>query len=167
MFAINNFKSVIIKWLCEHDFSNLEIDFANDFGYINTDDLKCINIGIIPHPIEGNYFEQFLYEYGCDYVDIPYQILCFLHELGHYNTVTNFSDEELWTYYFIKDIDEARISQEEYFKYWEIPDEFAANIWVINYINTHIEAVEELTQKYIIAWNQLIQSNELTDYIEE
>ena len=37
----------IIKWLCENGFSNIDIDFEEDFSYAYDDKVNCINIGIV------------------------------------------------------------------------------------------------------------------------
>ena len=34
-------------------------------------------------------------------------------------------------------------------QYWELPMEFAANMWVVDFVNHHIEAVEELCGIYL------------------
>ena len=48
-------------------------------------------------------------------------------------------------------------NQNNMIKYWEMPDEFAANIWAINYMNNHIEVVESLCQIYVDYWNEFIE----------
>lgn len=146
------FKSTMVNWLCAHGFSNLDIDFEEDFGYAYDDTVNCINIGTKRFDDVSNYFEQFLYEYGCEYCGIPGPVLSFIHELGHFMTISNFSNEELWFCAFAKKFDHGGTDQEEFFRYWEMPDEFAANMWAVDYINNHIDEVEDLTNTFFNAW---------------
>ena len=53
-------------------------------------------------------------------------------------------------------------------EYWQVPDEFAANMWVVNFINNHIDAVENLCNTFIYAWTELHKSvNSMFDLIKE
>lgn len=87
-----------------------------------------------------NDFRQFLYEYGCNknltnYYNIT---LTFLHELSHCLTNNTFDDIEIIVCNFQKEyVDNA-------FDYWYIPDEFEANMVVVNFINNNPEAIDEL-----------------------
>ena len=92
MNVINTFKSDMINWLCEIGLSNIEIDFEEDFGYAFDPDTgrHCINFGVVDYAETGKWFEQFCYEYGCDFVGIPAPIMSFLHECGHAFTLASF-----------------------------------------------------------------------------
>ena len=170
MTAINDFRSTIVHWLCNNGFPNIDIDFESDFGYaiIDTENIRYINVGIIA-AIEENstYFEQFLYEYGLEYMNIPLPILMFLHELGHHMTISSFTDEDLWLCQFSKAFDHNGTEQEEFFHYWEMPDEFAANIWLVNYVNNNIEKVKEFCKIFFNAWNKLCNKINPYDLIKE
>jgi len=170
MTAENRFKSVLINWLCSQNMSNIDINFAEDFGYTTDDDLgiHILNIGVIANNEGCNYFEQFLYEYGCEYLGIPYPILAFLHECGHINTLNQFSPSELYLYQITKQFSHDENPYEWYTNYWLLPDEFAANIWVINFINTHIDEVEQLCDIFIHEWIKLRATvNSMLDLIKE
>lgn len=157
MTAENRFKNALINWLCKNHMPNIDIGFDYDFGYAVDDDLgiHMINIGVEANEDAGCYFEQFLYEYGCEYCGIPYPILCMLHECGHVNTINQFSDSELFLFDLTKQFDHGESKQEWFNRYWSIPDEFAANMWVVNFINNNIEAVEDLCNTFISAWIEL------------
>ena len=161
------FKDALINWLCEHNFANIDIDFELDFGYTYDDITSCINIGVENIGVVSNYFEQFMYEYGLEYIGIPAPVMCFLHELGHYNTIYSFSSEELWWYAISKEFSHGMSEHDEYFRYWSLPDEFAANMWEINYINSHIEDVEELCNIFCKAWSELITVMNPFDLVKE
>lgn len=133
---MKEFHDEIIQWLGCNGFDNVDVSFElNEFCFDGNRNI--INIGSGYEFEVGRLFEQFLYEYGMEYVGFYDPILYFLHELGHYNTVYSFSNEELWRYNFIKLLVNA-------FEYWEIPDEMAANMWVVDFVNEKVEAVEEL-----------------------
>ena len=157
MTAKNKFKATVIRWLCNHGFPNVDIGFKEDFGYAIDNYTNMINIGVEANPEVGKYFEQFLYEFGLEYVGIPLPVLVFFHELGHHMTLSSFSSDELWLCSFAKNWSHGEIDQEWYFNYWNTMDEFAANAWEIDYINSHIEAVEEFCNMIIIAWSELCQ----------
>ena len=140
---MNEFHDEIVRWLGRNGFDNVDVSFEMDEFCFNINNY-VINIGSGYEPEAGRLFEQFLYEYGMEYIGFDDSVLSFLHELGHYNTVSNFNDAELCFYRAVKFAMDA-------FKYWEVPDEMAANMWVVNFVNEKVEAVEELCnifQKY-------------------
>lgn len=163
------FKLGIIKWLCKNNFCNIDIDFEYDFGYAVDDDMgiHCINIGVEANNAVGNYFEQFLYEYGCDYVGIPYPILAFIHELGHVSTLQNFSQFDLKLFELAKQFSHGESDHDWYFRYWEMPDEFEANMWAIDFINNHIDAVEELCAYFAHAWEEMRATIDVFSLVKE
>lgn len=169
MDVVNTFKSNMINWLCEIGLPNIEIDFEEDFGYAFDPDTgrHCINFGVVDYAETGKWFEQFCYEYGCDFVGIPAPVMSFLHECGHAFTLASFSDQELWLCEFSKAFNHGESDQEWLNKYWEIPDEFAANIWAINFINNHIEAVEELCSIYIKDWPAIFEEITIEELVKE
>lgn len=175
-------KNNLIHWLCAHNAANIEIDYEEDFGYaIGDDDTRCINLGVTRWHEEAVYFEQFLYEYGCEYIDIPIPVLAFLHELGHHFTLSNFTDFELKFYETIKgalsnftdfelkfcentkSADTEESDFDFFYHYWELPDEFAANMWVIDFINNNIDDVNELSYIYWNGWKEIKNPLELVE----
>lgn len=164
------FKNALIKWLTDNGIPDLYVDYEEDFCYAIGDEdanIRCINIGVEKIEKAGNIFEQFLYEYGCIYSDIPVPILCFLHEAGHHMTISNFSTIDLLLCDFLKN----RIKDEDdfnfYYKYWLVEDEFEANMWMINFINNNIEAVEDLCVLFSQGWNKICSEIDPFDLVEE
>lgn len=152
-----SFKSEVIQWLCDNGFSNLGVKMNSDFCYSTGEDInfnrigECvIYIGTDRFDEIDNWFEQFLYEYGLEWMDLG-RVLPFIHELGHYNTIYNFSDSERLAMYYNKfDIfSDEDATMEEMFEYWEMPDEFAANVWTVNFINKNISEVERLVNIFL------------------
>ena len=157
-------KNNLIHWLCAHDAANIEIDYEEDFGYaIGDDNTRCINLGVTKWHEEAVYFEQFLYEYGCEYIDIPIPVLAFLHELGHHFTLSNFTDFELKFCEIIKGADIEGSDFDFFYHYWELPDEFAANMWVVDFINNNIDDVNELSYIYWNGWKEIKNPLELVE----
>ena len=169
MTAIENFRSTIINWLCSHGFSNIDIDFEKDFGYAIDPDsnIRYINIGIEDFEDTNNYFSQFLFEYGLKYLKISAPVLAFFHELGHHMTLNSFTDEEIWLCFFAKGFDNVGSEQDWYTNYWLIGDEFAANAWEINYINSHIEDVKEFCNIFEKAWSAIFEETTMEDFLNE
>ena len=66
----------------------------------------------------------------------------FLHEVGHSITYYDFTEEEVEEYYEVlkKLID----SEDGVWTYFNLPLEIAATKWMINYINTHFDAIRDL-----------------------
>lgn len=138
---MKEFHDEVVKWLGRNGFDNVDVCFDFDsFGY--NPNTYVINIGVGYESEAGRLFEQFLYEYGMEYIGFYDSVLAFLHELGHYNTVYGFNNEELWLCRAVKPMMDA-------FGYWEVPDEMAANVWVINFVNEKVEVVEELCNIFL------------------
>ena len=165
------FKNTLMDWLNENNIPSLYVDYETDFGYaINEEDenIRCLNIGVeaVPKNV-SKYLEQFFYEYGCEYVDIPTPILCFLHEVGHHMTIGNFRPIDL----IFCDIAKGTIDDSDdfdfYYHYWIINDEMSANMWAINFINNHIEEVEKLCVVFAQGWNAICKEINPFELIEE
>lgn len=156
-----DFETAIQDWFNKNGFGDCQIDYNDVFAY--NYERHIVYIGIIEYEDMKPWLEQFLYEYGLDYVGILMPALCLLHELGHHKTNHYFSKAEIFECAFIKALteDERESNIENMFQYWEIADEFAANMWAIDFINEHIETVEELCQIYIKYWNDFINESEV------
>lgn len=152
-----SFKSEVVQWLCDNGFSSLGVELNSDFCYSTGEDTdfncvgECvINVGIDRFDEIDNWFEQFLYEYGLEWMDLG-RVLPFIHELGHHNTIYSFSNSERLAMYYSKFriFSDEEVTIEEMFKYWETPDEFAANVWAVNFINENISEVERLVNIFL------------------
>ena len=136
------FEEKVKAWLDKNGFNNLDV--IDDDSFMYDIDNKTIHLGVVSTS-EGVWFEQFEYEYGMEYCGILPDVLAFLHEIGHDRTIEYFDiydRERDIAAKFILNMNED--DQSRMMQYWELPMEFAANMWVIDFVNTHIEAVEEL-----------------------
>lgn len=76
-------------------------------------------------------------------VKLDFYTWALLHELGHHNTITSFTKEELIRCYKKR----FRIKKTHAtLPYYNLPDELAATIWAVNYANSHKEEVKELSR---------------------
>jgi len=154
---MTNFEKNIVGWL-EYNNFDVGVMFEEDFGYDR--ESNTLHIGTLAYEDVCRWFEQYLYEFGMEYTGVYDPVLCLLHELGHYKTIDDFSEEELMVYDFAKNMLDDRMEiQEVMNKYWDSPDEFAANMWVVNYVNLHIDAVEALCEIYWKYWNEFVEEN--------
>ncbi len=142
MTAKEKFLTAIKSWCVNHNFDITAIKFADDFGYNPID--KEIEWGIWNYHDVDNYFAQFLHEYGCEW-SMPGMAASFLHELGHNQTLSYFTKEEIQLCELTKMFDHGETDDEWFMeRYWMIPTEFSANMWVINYVNAHPFALHSL-----------------------
>lgn len=127
----------LINWLARNGFSNCDVDEGDVFSYDREDHV------ILCGPEEpeelGLWYAQYMYELGCENAPFLWSVtLAFLHEACHHITIDNFNETELMVYAFVKEcIDCAG-------DYWDTPDEFAANVAVVDFIEKHFDAVLEL-----------------------
>ena len=140
------FEVELKNWLDKNGFDDIDVIDDDEFLYdIATNE---IHFGVVSTS-ESIWFAQFAYEYGMEYCGIVPEVLAFLHEIGHSKTVKFFDHVDLENdsgAKFILSMNDY--SQDTMVAYWELPMEFAANVWAIDFVNTHIEAVEELCGIY-------------------
>ena len=154
----------IMSWLGENGFDVVEnIEIGADYLYnINT---HSIIVGINHHENIGKWYEEFLVNHGCEYVDIPEYVLCFLHELGHSQTIYRFSETDLkWCSLmkgFTHDVEDYKTSV---FEYWNVADELAANEWAVKFINENTEQVIALWKIFDKYW-ETICNNSIVKFI--
>lgn len=160
MSAIQEFRNEVVKWMCRNGIPNIDVDCDEDFKYnYGTHTIYCGFENF--YSTQSIDFEQFLYEYGCEYQGIWTPVLAFLHECGHSLTNSNFTDVELDYYWIIKNL------KDDFFEYWEVPDEFSANVFVIDFVNSKIDAVAELCEIFINGYKAIYDEGEIWDYIVE
>ena len=134
------------KWIQKYfHFNGLKFDYNLFSAYDFVENI--IYISQMNTPETNKKFRQFLYEYGAsaaatDFMD---DSLIFLHELSHCLTNSLYDDFELTVYNFQKeDVDS--------FTYWEVRDEFEANMVVVDFINNNPEAIYELDKIFWEWW---------------
>ena len=160
MTTASEFKAGIMDWLHKYNFTNVESVTCHRYSGYKIKNHE-IRIGIEAVENVDVWFEEFLIERGLEWEHIPSPVLQFLHELGHSQTVYEYTDDQLamcsLLKYFIGDTDECKKNA---VKYWKIMDELAANDWLINFANKEIEAISELCQFFINNWEDSVQSME-------
>ena len=142
-----NFICAIMDWLRRVGV-HCTFEFSEGFAYDMDRNVLVIGVNEMPNV---KAFEQMLYEYGMKYIDIYAPVLGFLHELGHYATLKSFNEYELMICHFIKE------NSDDCVDYWEVADEFSANMWEIDFVNNCPQYVEELCDIYRKYWNDFIE----------
>ena len=156
--VITNFHNDLLNWASKNGFSNVDFDFSENFEYDRTNHIVYLGINADDNALAIN---QFLYEYGSDYENLWCPIIALIHELAHHMTLPCFNEMELHIF------DMAKESMNNIMDYWHIPDEFSANIWAINFMNTHYEALNELYQIMVNGYTAIYADGKIWDYIEE
>ena len=141
---MENFKARVREWLQKNDF-DCDIEMDTDFGY--DWGANVVHIGTTQYPEVGRWYKKFMFKYGLAWSHVTDDVMCMIHELGHYSTIERFTDIELLMCQFVKsEMLDRMENPDTMFKYWEMKDEFAANCWAIDFINYNIEAVNELIE---------------------
>ena len=116
-------------------------------------------------------FAQFLYEYGCER-EVGIGILSLLHEIGHHMTYFSLNEKELVDSEWDKmclEFASGYYEQNHYnhnIIYWHTPVEFVANVWAIDFVNEHIEAVKELQSILTTGFNEIYSDDEINTLID-
>ena len=164
MDAIMKFKTDLEGWLTKHGFEKLGFVWDEDYAY--GIDSHTIRIGVQAFPEISQWFEEFLVKNGCHYSDILDPVKCFLHELGHHETIYQFTDTELEWFNFFKTYDDDSLDEREFLEYyWRVKDEWAANKWAIDFINNNIDAVCELINIYCNDWNEIVYNYDVFELV--
>ena len=95
MTAVEKFKTDLANWFSKNGFGDVDLCFGEDFAYVILDNGNFgVQVGVQAYPEVGRYFEQFLYEYGLDYMGIFDPVLSLIHELGHNKTINCFDESQ-------------------------------------------------------------------------
>ena len=157
MTAVEKFKTDLANWFNKNGFEDVGLCFGEDFAYVILDNGKFgVQVGVQAYPEVGRYFEQFLYEYGLDYMGIFDPVLSLIHELGHNKTINYFDETELALCDFAKHICCERGDEHDWFNYY---------MWAIKFINGHIEAVKELCDIYANDWSAIFEETTMEELI--
>ncbi len=142
MNRITEFNNTLKQWFSDHGYDGLFFVEGEDFCYYLNE--KCVQYSLFDSPNTDNHFSQFLYEYGAEYICHSF-IASLLHEIGHHYTLPLFNQEEKDKDIFAKNTRYHDGTIETNYWYWELPTEFAANMWAIEWINTHYKELCELS----------------------
>ena len=154
---VKHIDKVLVKFLKNHNIKckvNLDTDF---FYYYETNE---IGYSVLVTERTANLFPSFTKKLGLKY-EVPIFILCFLHEVGHYFTFENFEEDELYKYRDIKV--KLGDSDEDFEKYYNIPDELAATMWAIDFINNNPQDIENLDKELCKAFKKFISINNIEE----
>ena len=165
MDAITKFRTDLEGWLIKHGFEKLGFVWHNEYAY--GFESHRIFLSTMAYPKVDEWLDEFFVDHGCHYTDIAAPVKYFLHELGHHETISQFSTEDLGEYMFLKMVSgDMELSDKEYaYNYWSIPDEMAANQWAIDFINEHIDAVCDLIDVYYNDWNAIVYNYDLDELV--
>ena len=164
MKVVHEFNKALSLWFNDHGFSNLEFVEGEDFCYYPS--LHTVQWGMFDSEKTDNHFRQFFHEYGMKNDECIF-IISLLHEVGHFQTIHFFSNEEFESDFAAK---ENRISDgtiDTDYWYWELPIELAANMWAINWINEHPIEVKELYKLCVDHINQIMNDENVLEQVDD
>ena len=159
MKVTEKFLDVLIAWLSRNGIDDLGMGIDNESCFNMME--QQIVLGVMDiHEVE-EWTEEYWRTLGMNWSNLHPMVLRFLHELGHYWTLTSFSPEELMLYNLSKpvvDLDAAD-AKEKMIEYWKMPDEDAANRWAINFVNdpNNKYQVLELHDIFTIFWTDVTE----------
>lgn len=142
MGLVHDFNKELSLWFNAHGITNLEFVEGEDFCYYHNQ--HVVQWGMLQTPRVDANFRQFFYEYGLEYDDVHIFFLSLLHEVGHYMTLHYFSEEAKESDKVAKENRLSDSTIDTDYWYWELPTEFAANMWAINWMNENQELMAEL-----------------------
>ena len=123
--------------------ADIKVCFSNEFSYSYLKDIITYTLAIFDTNAKS--FREFWLRNGYLYNDDIF-ILSFFHELGHYMTGDELTEEEENTSIWVKQYISTReeITDELRELYYNLPDEKLATCWAIDYVNTHRNEITEL-----------------------
>ena len=171
MSIFDNLNSNLENWCNKNGIKDINVKAGIDFFYNPT--MKSVTYAIMTtSEMEktDTDFLQFFYEYG-EVDGIGCSVLSFLHEVGHFMTLHLFSKSEKDTAKAYKTtiVPSIKDRHERNYAYWLNPIEFAANVWVIEFIKNYYDAVIELGNIFQLELNSLYDNyyEELVEFIDE
>ena len=141
MGIVNDFNKELSRWFNKHGVPCLRFVEGEDFCYYHN--LHIAQWGCFVQPNVDNYLKQFFYEYGLR-ADVHIFVISLIHEVGHYMTLHYFEQSKFDADIAAKNIRAGEHGIETNYWYWELPTEFAANMWAIDWMNEHPQEAEEL-----------------------
>lgn len=141
---------VIREWLKARGINTSARLFKNTSAELEYDPNN--NYIKVPETYDGcldNIFVAWLKAHGLK-ENLGVVALSVLHEVGHAVTYKFFTDEEWFECATIKEIlyqKENATDEEMGDLYWNVRDEYAANMWLIMFVNTFPEKAKELSEK--------------------
>lgn len=152
------FLDVLLSWLARNGVDDIALGIDNESCFDMRE--EKIVLGVMNLYDVESWTEEYWEELGMDWVNLHPMVLRFLHELGHWFTLGQFSPDELMLYNLSKpviDLD-ADDAHEKMIEYWKMPDEAAATQWAINFIcdRDNEYQVGELHDIFTIFWDDVV-----------
>lgn len=144
MKLVDSFNRALSMWFAKHGMPNIHFVEGEEFCYYP--EWHAVQWGIFMNNEQENMFAQFMYEYGLKENINPF-VISLLHEVGHYMTLHQFNEVDVNLDHAAKQVAAGAangITIDTHYWYWELPTEFAANMWAIEWANTHPTELQEL-----------------------
>ncbi len=141
---INQITQALNSWLERNGFEVRVIGDADDFCWWSID--NTIEYSVLASNKHLDFWSELLDELGLNYNIDPFYS-SFLHEVGHSMTFEDFKEEELEEYYEtleLMDEEPSSFAEDIIWVYFNLSIEITATKWMVNYINSHFEAVKNL-----------------------
>ena len=140
------------NYLSDNGFT-VDIRVNNNEDWYYESDFRFINATMRRDPVIDSWFRELCDELGLEW-NCPMFLLSMLHELGHDETIDDFTEFE-WDlpsfYTFLKGVMiEEEPSKEDYMTYFRSPREIVATDWAIAYANEEKEGLRAL-------WSEIIE----------
>lgn len=143
-------------------------ELGTDFCYWNAD--STINYSLVISDNHNNYFMDNFNRLAPD-ITCDVFLISFLHELGHHETLHIFDDMDA-AYCLdvkkdlsikLKDVEglDKEAEREIYQTYFDLPDEYEATMWAIEYIRENTEKIAEFWNKLQAAIMNFYKLNEV------
>lgn len=147
----------LLQWMEKNGFESIDLTIDDEFYY--DANYNCIALNFKTEAIVGYWMIDFFSSLGNQWENIDGPIYCFLHELGHSQTLKNFTYEEKTAAFQSTAIFTLLESNKENtFLYWNTPIELAANKWAVNFLNTtNPNTIMSLITIFVKYWNEAIK----------
>ncbi len=155
--AVSALTEKLLQWMEENGFESIDLTIDNDFYYDVT--YNYIALGLKTEAVVGYWITDFFLSLGNQWEGIDGPIYCFLHELGHSQTLKNFTQKERETahrsafmFMFLEP------NKENTFLYWNGQIELAANKWAVDFLNTaNQDVIMSLVTIFDKYWNEALE----------
>ena len=154
--------NALMKWLAdEHLAPHITCDLDEDFAFSE----EAAEIYWSPWAMakeEWDILQEVLKVLGLT-EEINPLIFCFLHKIGHYYTLHDFTDEERDNYEDIVDemSQHSELTREDYLNYYTLDIEIAATDWAVKYIKARPASISALYVLLAAAFDEFYGINEI------
>ena len=159
---VSKINQVLNEFLAEFD---AVCDMGSDFCYWNSESL--IHYTLVISERQNTHFMDNFNKLAPD-INCDVFLASFLHELGHHETLHMFDDadeaycrdyKEMLHSRLINEIPIGEAEAEIYRQYFNLPDEYEATMWAIEYMRENADKVKELWEKIKVAIMDFYKAN--------